>query len=218
MAKLLGHTTGLKSNQLKRLNNLYRRRLPPAELILPEQARDLARLSAELVRPLGLVLSRRGEVVQVVVGSPQGIASPDPRRLRRGPGRLAGFTWLHTTLGLGGLFQSDLSDLSQKRWDLVAGLEVQEDGLPGLIHAAHLLPQPEAEGDHRLLAPLHPRPAARGPGPPGAQPGGRAGPLGFQPRGQGEAGAALLVSVTSGSSEEAEERLDELAELARSAG
>lgn len=101
MAKVLGPTTGLKSSQIKRLNNLYRRRLPPEALILPEQALDLARLSAELARPVGLVLSRRGEVEQVVVGSPQGIASPQPSRLRRGPGRLAGFTWLHTSLGQG---------------------------------------------------------------------------------------------------------------------
>ena len=217
MAKLLGHTAGLKSNQLKRLNNLYRRRLPPGELILPEQALDLSRLSAELARPLGLVLSRRGEVVQVVVGSPQGIASPEPDRLRRGPSRLAGFTWLHTTLGEDGLFQSDLSDLSLKRWDLVAGLEVGEDGLPGLIHAAHLLPQPEGAGDHRLLEPFSP---GRAPEDLARLVRSLEDELARSASAQevGEAGAALLVSVTSGPTEEAEERLDELAELARSAG
>ncbi|MBU1450082.1 MAG: GTPase HflX [Proteobacteria bacterium] len=217
MAKLLGPTLGLKSSQIKRLNNLYRRRLPPAELILPEQARDLARLSAELGRPLGLLISRRGEVAQVVVGSPQGLPSPDPGRLRRGPSRLAGFAWLHTALGAGGLSPADLSELSMKRWDLVASLEVRQDGLPGFVHAAHLLPQPEDETDHRLLEPFVPgRPPedlarlvrsleeelARA----------------AQSREVGEAGAALLVSVTSRAPEEAEERLDELAELARSAG
>ena len=218
MAKLLGHTTGLKSSQLKRLNNLYRRRLPPDELILPEQALDLSRLSAELARPLGLVLSRRGEVVQVVVGSPQGIASPEPDRLRRGgPSRLAGFTWLHTTLGEGGLFQSDLSDLSLKRWDMVAGMEVREDGLPGLIHVAHLLPQPEGENDHRLLEPFTP---GRSPEDLARLVRSLEDELARSASAQkvGEAGAALLVSVTSGPPEEAEERLDELAELARSAG
>ncbi|MBU4566606.1 MAG: GTPase HflX [Desulfarculus sp.] len=217
MAKLLGHTAGLKSNQLKRLNNLYRRRLPPDELILPEQALDLSRLSAELARPLGLVLSRRGEVVQVVVGSPQGIASPEPSRLRRGPSRLAGFTWLHTTLGEGGLFPSDLSDLSLKRWDLVAGLEVQGDGLPGLIHVAHLLPQPEGENDHRLIEPFAP---GRAPEDLARLVRSLEDELARSASAQevGEAGAALLVSVTSGPPEEAEERLDELAELARSAG
>lgn len=217
MAKLLGPTIGLKSSQLKRLNNLYRRRLPPAELILPEQARDLARLSADLGRPIGLVLSRRGEVAQVVVGSPQGLPSPEPGRLRRGSSRLAGVAWLHTVLGPGGLGQADLSELSMKRWDLVASLEVLPDGLPGLIHAAHLLPQPEDEADHRLLEPFAP----------GHPPEdlahlvrsleeelARSAPA----RKVGAAGAALLVSVTSGSPEEAEERLDELAELARSAG
>ncbi len=45
MTKLIGDTTGLKPSLIRRLENLYRRRLSPAELILPEQARDLAALA-----------------------------------------------------------------------------------------------------------------------------------------------------------------------------
>ena len=219
MAKLLGHTIGLKSSQLKRLNNLYRRRLPPDELILPEQARDLTRLSAELGRPLGLVLSRRGEVAQVVVGSPQGLPSPDPGRLRRGPSRLAGYAWLHTTLGAGGLTQADLSELSLKRWDLVASLEVMEDGLPGLIQVAHLLPQPEAGAEHRRLEPS-PLPLAMPPrtSPAWCEAWRRSWPARPRPGRWARRGRPLLISVTSGPVAEAEEHLDELAELARSAG
>jgi GTP-binding protein HflX len=170
-----------------------------------------------LGRPIGLVLSRKGAVARVVVGSPQGIHSPDPGRLRRGRGRLAGYTWLHTTLGAGGLSPEDLGELGRRRWDLVAALEVGPDGLPGLIHAAHLLPSPEAGVDERLLEPF----------PPGQPPedlarlvraleeelGRRAGAQRV-----GRSGAALLVSVSSGPEDEAAERLDELAELARSAG
>ncbi|MCB2226642.1 MAG: GTPase HflX [Desulfarculaceae bacterium] len=217
MPKVLGHTSGLKPNQLKRLNNLFRRRLPPAELILPEQARDLARLSAELARPVGLALDRKGAVASVVVGSPeQGIASPDPARLRRGRGRLAGHVWLHTSLG-GGLSSADLGDLGLKRWDLVAALEVREEGLPGLIHAAHLLPVPEEGEDEHLIEPFLP----------GQPPEDLARlvraleqELGRTAGAQevGRSGAALLISVTSGPEEEAAERLDELSELARSAG
>ena len=120
MPKVLGHTSGLKPNQLKRLNNLFRRRLPPTELILPEQARDLARLSHDLGRPIGLLLDRKGAVASVRVGSPQGIASPRSGRLRRGPGRLAGLAWLHTSLGGRGLSSADLNDLGLKRWDPVS--------------------------------------------------------------------------------------------------
>lgn len=110
-----------------------------------------------------------------------------------------------------------MTDLSLKRWDLSATLEVREDGLPGLIHAAHLLPQPEAERDYRLLEPF----------PPGQPPEDLARLVrsleeelarSVSGREVGEAGAALLISVSSGPAAEAEERLDELAELARSAG
>ena len=218
MPKVLGHTSGLKPNQLKRLNNLFRRRLPPAELILPEQARDLARLSAELGRPIGLALDRKGAVASVKVGSPQqGIASPDPGRLRRSRGRLAGYTWLHTSLGQAGLSQADLSDLGRKRWDLVAVMQVREDGLPGLIHAAHLLPAPRDGADERLLEPFAP---GRAPEDLARLVRALEEELGRGARAQkvGRSGAALLVGVTSGSEEEASERLDELAELARSAG
>jgi GTP-binding protein HflX len=49
------HTQGLKASQLKKLSqSLNRRRLPPDRLVLPEQATDLARLSAELGRQVGV--------------------------------------------------------------------------------------------------------------------------------------------------------------------
>ncbi len=217
LPKVLGHTSGLKPNQLKRLNNLFRRRLPPAELILPEQARDLARLSHELGRPIGLLLDRKGAVASVRVGSPQGIASPRPGRLRRGRGRLSGLTWLHTSLGNHGLSQADLNDLGFKRWDLVASLEVRADGLPGLIHAAHLLPAPVDGADQRRLEPFipgqPPEDLARLVRALEEELGRQAGA-----REVGRSGAALLVSVNDLGGEEAGERLDELAELARSAG
>ncbi|MEW5914130.1 MAG: GTPase HflX [Thermodesulfobacteriota bacterium] len=217
MSKLLGRTQGLKPQQIKRLHNLYRRRLSPAELLLPEQARDLARLSAELGRQIGLVVSRRGEVEQVVVGLPERLPALDPSRLRRGRTRLAGHLLLRTHLGAGGLGQADLSELGLKRWDLVAVLEVDEAGNAGLVQAAHLLPQPQEGQDHRLLEPFR---AGQAPEDLSRlvrsleEELARLAPA----RPVESEGAALLVSVSDRPRAEAETRLDELAELARSAG
>ncbi len=217
MAKVHGHTQGLKPSQLKQLENLYRRRLPVAELILPEQALALSRLSAELGRQVGLVVSRRGEVEQVVVGGPESLPAPDLSRLRRGTSRLAGYYLIHTRLGSGGLSGQELSQLSRRRWDILAALTVEENGLPGAIHAVHLLPRPARGQDLRRLDPFLP---GQAPEDMGRLVRSLEEELARQATGQevGQAGNALLVSVTTGPKAEAEESLDELAELARSAG
>jgi GTP-binding protein HflX len=225
LAKVQGYTQGLKPNQLKQLENLYRRRLPPAELILAEQALALARLSAELGRQVGLVISRRGEVVEVVVGGSESLEHPDPARLRRGPSRLAGFQLLHTRLvkrGTAGAANmaingAELGQLAQRRWDLLAVLTVDELGLPVALHVAHLLPQAVDGQDVRRLDPFIP-------GHPPEDFSRLVRSLGEELARQGagrevgRSGNALLVSVTTGPRTEAEENLDELTELARSAG
>jgi GTP-binding protein HflX len=224
LAKVHGHTQGLKPSQLKQLENLYRRRLPPAELVLAEQALALARLTADLGRQVGLVVSRRGEVVEVVVGGPESLEHPDPARLRRGASRLAGFSLLHTRLvkGAGGAAAgavngADLGQLARRRWDLLAVLTVDERGLPLALHAAHLLPEAVDGQDARRLDPFVP----------GHPPEDFSRlvrsleeELARQSAGRevGRSGNALLVSVTTGARAEAEESLDELTELARSAG
>ena len=60
MKQLWGNTKGLKPDQLRRLENLYRRRIQPAVLISAELARDMAQLSHELQRQVGLIIDRRG--------------------------------------------------------------------------------------------------------------------------------------------------------------
>jgi GTP-binding protein HflX len=217
LAKVFGETQGLKTSQLRRLDNLYRRKLPPDQLILPEQALALARLSAELGRQIGLVISRRGEVVSVIAGGPENLPPPDMSRLRRGRSRLAGYSLIHTRLGPDGLSPGDFTELVRRRWDLLAVLEVGPDGLPGLIQAAHLLPEPQEGQDFRRLPAFVP-----------GQP-----PEDLEhlvhsleeelarltpPQALGSQGVAILVSVTTGLRAEAEEHLAELAELARSAG
>jgi len=61
--KVFGRTQGLKKSELKRISNLYRRRLPKDRVLTPELAHTLAALSAEVGRPLSLVLDREGRVV-----------------------------------------------------------------------------------------------------------------------------------------------------------
>ena len=68
MKKLYGNTGGLKANQVKRLENFYRRRIPPEFLLTYELARDLCRMSREIRRQIGILVNRRSKIVFVIVG------------------------------------------------------------------------------------------------------------------------------------------------------
>jgi GTP-binding protein HflX len=140
-----GNVQGLKHNQVQRLEKLYNRRIPPREIVTQEFARQLTELSHELNRQIGVLVNRNGYVEYVVVGNARSIVLPDLKRVRVGETRFRGLRCLHTHLAGEGLTQDDLTDLALLRLDLMAAIDVRSDGLPGLVRAAHLLPaDPEA--------------------------------------------------------------------------
>jgi len=53
---------------------------------------------------------------------------------------LRGLRCIHTHLKNEALSEDDLADLALLRLDIMIAIGVQEDGLPGLVHSAHLLP------------------------------------------------------------------------------
>ena len=135
-----GNVQGLKTNQIQRLDKLYKRRIPPREIITQEFARQLTELSHEINRQVGVLVNRKGYIEHVVVGNARSIVLPDLKRVRVGEGRFRGLRCLHTHLAGEKLTQDDLTDLALLRLDLMAAVDVRSDGLPGLVHAAHLLP------------------------------------------------------------------------------
>ena len=149
MEKVFGRTSGLKKSELKRLTNLYRRRLPKDRVITPEVSRALAQLSWEIRRPISLLLDREGRVVRVAVGDAKELPIPEKPYVET---RLSGYRVLHTHLYGGGFSRQDLSVLFLNRLDAVAALEVQE-GEPGLLHLALLSPPKAREEDWQILPP-----------------------------------------------------------------
>jgi GTP-binding protein HflX len=135
-----GNLQGLKANQVQRLEKLYKRRIPPHQIVTQEFARQLSELSHEINRQVGALVNRNGYVEYVVVGNARSIVLPDLKRARVGETRFRGLRCLHTHLAGEGLTHDDLTDLALLRLDLMASIDVREDGLPGLVRAAHLLP------------------------------------------------------------------------------
>jgi GTP-binding protein HflX len=199
------------------LERLYRRRVPPRELITLELARQLAEISREVRRQVGILVNRAGFVTHVIVGDAKGLFIPYLPRERGAKGRLKGLRLIHTHLDDSPLSQDDLMDLALLRLDAVAALAVNPQGLPGPVHLAHLLPHEDngrnlalLNTDHlshldlnfaHLVESLEEELARSSDG-----------------RGASGRERAILVGVTSKNRSEAEDSMAELNELAGSAG
>lgn len=140
ISQLYGNTKGLKADQLRRLQHIYRRRIPPSLLITPELGRYITELSREIGRQIGIIVNRQGFVVCAIVGDEKEIVIPVLSDYPLGRKRLRGVRCIHTHLKNEPLSQDDLTDLALLRLDMMAAIGVLEDGLPGNIYMSHLLP------------------------------------------------------------------------------
>ena len=213
---LFGNTAGLKASHSKRLLATRRRRVQQRELVSPELARHLTELSREIGRQLGVLINRRGEVEHVIVGDARQLVLPDIGRARAGHARLRGLRLVHTHIKDEPLTRDDLTDLVLLRLDAVAAIVAREDGLPGKIYVATLMPW-NTSGDLYNLAEA---PSlyelefdAQGQIAALEQEMARVAPV----RAVGVAGRAILVGIHTGDRTAAEASLQELQELARTA-
>ncbi len=110
-----------------------------------ELARTACQLTLEIRRPVGLLITRRGAVEQVLVGPGCVPAFESLSKFRGGPHSLRGLRLIRIHLQEEPLSQEDLTNLALLRLDLMAALEVDDEGEPRLCHIAHLVP-PNAQG------------------------------------------------------------------------
>ncbi len=145
----------MKPSILKQLSNLYRRKTPPSSAVTPELARSLTELSLETRREVSVLVDRRGRVVTVSVGDANKMEFPNLSRGREAESRLRGLWLVHAHPKPGPLSKGDLSTLFLNRLDAIVAVDVKPDGLPGMAHLAHLTP-PNAdleEEDWRIYPP-----------------------------------------------------------------
>ncbi len=76
MKKIYGNTDGLKPSQIKRLENLYRRKTPHEYILTPELCREISAISHEIKLQIGVLINRSGKMVHVIVGTPHEIVIP----------------------------------------------------------------------------------------------------------------------------------------------
>ncbi len=97
-----------------------------------------------------MLISRKGEISTAIIGDHKSILIPNLEGFRSSSLRFKGLRLIHTHLNGEELSDEDLTDLSHLRLDLIGALEVREDGSPGRLHLAHLVPENPA-GDYWLI-------------------------------------------------------------------
>jgi len=81
---------------------------------------------------------------------------PDLERYRASTSRFRGLRLIHSHLNGEYLTEDDLTDLALLRLDMICAIEAESDGMPGMAHIAHLIPE-NPEGQYWLfLKPCRP--------------------------------------------------------------
>jgi GTP-binding protein HflX len=169
----LAHSKGLKKSDTRKLEKLLHERIPTDKVLTLELAESAAEFTETSGHPVSLVLDRRGQVVNITIGPPGQVDTPELRQVRVGPGRLCGQRIIYTQLtnrrhnsansngsnhaGSHGPTREDLQCLAKNRLDLIAKIEVNTNGsfsrshgeqvrLADVVHIAHLLPSRDQEG------------------------------------------------------------------------
>lgn len=233
----LSKAKGLKKSEIKKLQRLLQERIPEGSILTIDLAESMAQFSHETGEVLSVTINRRGQVVNITVGSPKDVDMPELKGSRSGPGRLCGHRILYTQFpnnnGHTGPNKEDLQCLARNRLDVLAQIKVDPQGtfsrskgesglFADMVTIAHLLPS--RDGDGKLWKTLEPCTARR------AQEEAfdkliaaledefrRVAPN--LPRAEGEERAILVGLIYDGQdSWQIEDELDELAQLAKTAG
>lgn len=238
----LASAKGLKKSEIKQLNRLLQQRIPKDKIITIDFADTVAELSHNTGYPLSIVVNRRGQVVNITVGQPSEVNVPELRGVRVGPGRLCGHRIINTHISnspmkdgesLARITKENLQCLARNRLDLLAQIEVNPSGsfsrargehtkFADAVNIAHLMPGRDSEGKlwkilpastvrraqddnfETLIDSLEDEFRKLAPGLPVAE---------------GEERAILVSLIQNGvDAWEIEDELDELAQLARTAG
>ncbi len=161
------------------------------------------------------MIDRRGRVTHVIIGDQNEIVIPNLTRVRSGAGRLKGLRLIHTHLKNEPLSKDDLNDLALLRLDLVMAIGTGANGEPLTAYIAHI--DPDRHAAKSVWKIVEPCPFSK---------------LDFRfgeliatleqklsrldtRKEEKDTLAATLVHIGSLSKTEAEARLDELSELAR---
>ena len=102
----------------------------------------MAAISRALNRRVGMLIDRAGRVEAVAVGEAHRLTVPRKPSAPSGRLRFCTLRFIATQLGDDEPTQADLASIALHRLDVMATISVDDDGRPGPVRVAHLLPAP----------------------------------------------------------------------------
>jgi GTP-binding protein HflX len=105
--------------------------------------RELAAVTHELNRLVGVLIDRAGRIEAVSVGDAKSVRVPREPSAPAGRERFCTLRWIATKPSDEPLSAADLLPLALHRLDALALVSVEESGAPGPVRVAHLLPAEE---------------------------------------------------------------------------
>ncbi len=179
----------------------------------------MVELSRDIRRQVGILVNRSGDVEYVLVGDERGLYIPELADYPLGKKLLRGLRLIHTHLKGESISDDDLTDLALLRLDLIAALQMTQDDGRFFVQTACLAPPVPGKLPYKVEPPqpfdrfsmdfaafvdtLEPSLE-------------KAAKVTKEVKGGEERG--ILISVTKLSHAEAEDSIEELKELARTAG
>lgn len=145
MPEIHGNIEGIRKSVLDELATLYDMQLEPDVFMPQDLMEGLCGYSASLNREIALYITRDGAIADVFIGRSDSIDLPD-LRLRRSQRRLSMIRCVHThPNGHGELSDVDISALLSMRFDAMCAIGVRKDGHPTSVQCAFLDPAHEGQ-------------------------------------------------------------------------
>ncbi len=126
METIYGNIQGLKSSQIKKLQQLYEQRQPTHTLTSPEFASALALISAEIHQPICTYINRRGQVMRVAVGTASQTQIPPQELPRHSTEPLSGIRCVATQFKSAPPDEAALIAMARQRLDALVVLIVAD--------------------------------------------------------------------------------------------
>ncbi|SHI41028.1 GTPase HflX [Propionispora hippei] len=126
MNKIQGNINGIRKSMLSRLDALYEYTIPPDQPATIELINLLAAFTTEINREVMVYINRKGQIIQIAIGDAVTVSLPE-LPVKRSLNRLSGLRCLHThPNGNSELSAVDISALQEMRFDFMAAIGVGE--------------------------------------------------------------------------------------------
>ncbi len=135
--RIYGSLTGLSALERAGLGRLYHHISEPREIASEALATRMAALAGKLRRQVGVLIDRNGHVTHVLVGDDHALELPDLGRWGRDSARLRGLRLVHIHLKGEALNDDDANDCVRLGLDLVCAIGLRND-LPDVMYVGHI--------------------------------------------------------------------------------